>query len=198
MPWHDAHGSPVFLDIRRWIPVGDVLDLGQGHAALPIPPALMPGGPVAVLGELISNHSLFTGKAITLETDTAAEHVTKLVDHLWKAAMPNVLGVPGTYATTGVGDAIHGRTDTFGREMSVTQALLSSFGVKLGSYPLDVAHSNMVAKLHAQIAEIDKEIGAVKRQRKTNRISQEQFEADTKRHEAKKVKLTEEMKAKIQ
>jgi hypothetical protein len=35
MPWNDQHGSPVFLDVRRFIPVGDVFDLGQTHAALP-------------------------------------------------------------------------------------------------------------------------------------------------------------------
>src|SRR3546814_1036384 len=77
MPWKDDNQSPVYLDIRRFIPVGDVFDLGQGHAALPIPPALMPGGPLALIGEIIANRSMFTGRPITLETDTAAEQASK-------------------------------------------------------------------------------------------------------------------------
>ena len=31
MPYRDEHGNPVFIDIRRWIPAGDVFDVGQGH-----------------------------------------------------------------------------------------------------------------------------------------------------------------------
>jgi hypothetical protein len=35
MPWNDAHDSPVFLDIRRFIPLGDIVDFGQTHSACP-------------------------------------------------------------------------------------------------------------------------------------------------------------------
>jgi hypothetical protein len=73
MPWNDAHGSPVFLDVRRFIPVGDVFDLGQTHAALPWLPVAIPGGPLAVALELYANRSQFTGKEITHESDTPRE-----------------------------------------------------------------------------------------------------------------------------
>ncbi|MBI5255282.1 MAG: hypothetical protein HY855_02195 [Burkholderiales bacterium] len=189
MPWNDANGSPVYLDIRRWIPVGDVADLGQGHAALPLPPALMPGGPLAVLGEVITNHSMFTGKAITLDTDTATEKAGKLADHLWKAAAPNVLGLPGTYATQGVVDAAKGRTDAFGREQSVAQALASTVGVKLGSYPADVLRRNLIAKNQAEEMEIDRNIAQLKRQRQTNRISQEELQAEVRKQLEKKQEI---------
>ncbi|MBI5258573.1 MAG: hypothetical protein HY855_18855 [Burkholderiales bacterium] len=189
MPWNDANGSPVYLDIRRWIPVGDVADLGQGHSAVPIPPSLMPGGPLAVLGEVVLNRSAFTGKAITLDTDTALEKAGKVFDHLWKAAAPNVLGLPGTYATQGVVDAVKGRTDAFGREQSVPQAMASTLGVKVGSYPADVLKRNIRAKLGAATMEIDRNIAELKRQRQTNRISQEEFAAAVKRQREKELEL---------
>lgn len=186
MPWNDDHGSPVYLDIRRFIPVGDVVDTGAGHSAVPLVPALQPGGPMVTMAEIVLNKQGFSGKPITLETDTKGEQAGKLVDYLWKAYMPNLLGVPGTYATTGVGDAIKGRTDAFGREMSVAQAVASSMGVKLGSYPVDVMRKNLQAKAQAEMREIDANISQLKRQRQTNRIDAEEFQAEVQRQQEKK------------
>ena len=197
MPWNDAHGSPVYLDVRRWVPVGDVFDIGQGQAAVPIPPSLMPGGPMAIFAEIIFNKSMFTGKPITLETDTGTEKLGKVLDHLYKAAAPNILGLPNTYATEGVMGAATGRTDAFGREMSVAQATASAFGVKAGSYPADVLRRNIIAKRDAEVSEIDRQIAQLKRQRQTNRIDDEEF-ADKSRAQAdKKAKVMREAAEKL-
>lgn len=197
MPWNDQHGSAVYLDIRRFIPVGDVFDVGAGHSAVPMLPGLTPGGPLVLAGELVLNKSAFTGKAITLETDTGAQQAGKVFDYLYKAFAPNLLGLPGTYATTGVMDAANGRTDAFGREMSVTQALSSSFGMKLGSYPVDVLRRNAKAAAAAQISEIDKNIAQLKRQRQTNRISAEDFQSQVTTEQEKKRKVMEDLAKKM-
>lgn len=197
MPWNDAHGSPVYLDIRRFIPVGDVVDLGAGHSAVPLPPALQPGGPLAMLGEVAFNESAFTGKPITLETDTAGEKAAKLLDHVYKWATPNLLGLPNTYATQGVADAAKGRTDAFGREQSVAQALASTIGVKLGSYPADVMRRQLYGKLAAETIEIDKNIAQLKRQRNTNQITAEEFADKVRDQQAKKSKLQREVAEKV-
>ena len=197
MPWNDANGSPVYLDIRRWIPVGDVADVGAGHSAVPVLPSLVPGGPVALMFELYNNNSMFTGKPITLETDTGLEKTGKVIDYLWKAFAPNLLGVPGTYATSGVVDAIKGATDKFGREQSVAQALLSSVGIKLGSYPADVLRNNLMAKHRAEEAEIDKNIGALKRQMQTHRMDADEFAAKVQAQNEKKLKLLRELSEKM-
>ena len=90
MPWNDEHGSPVFLDVRRWIPVGDIVDMGQGHSAVPIPPALMPAGPLVVLAEIVFNKSLFTNKEIAnRDIDSLGEQTKKAADHLIKACAPD-------------------------------------------------------------------------------------------------------------
>ena len=197
MPWNDANGSPVYLDVRRWIPAGDVFDLGQGHSALPLPPSLMPGGPLALVGELVLNKTAFTGQAITLDTDTAGEKAAKVADYLWKAFAPNLMGVPGTYATTGVADALKGRTDKFGREMSPAQALASGFGVKLGSYPADVLRNNLRGKAQGEIMEIEKGIHQLQRQAQTKRISQEEFQAEVQKQKAKEIKIRRELAEKL-
>lgn len=197
MPWNDQHGSPVYLDIRRFIPVGDVFDVGAGQAAVPVLPGMMPGGPLVLFGEVVFNKSAFTGKPITLDTDTPLQKAEKVADHLYKAFAPNVLGLPGTYATTGVVEATQGRTDPFGREMSVAQAVASSFGVKLGSYPADVLRRNLNAKAQAEIAEVEKNIAQLKRQRQTNRISQDEFQEAVQVEVQKKTKIMRDLAEKV-
>ena len=197
MPWNDTNGSPVYLDIRRFIPVGDVLDVGQGHSAVPVLPGLQPGGPLVLAGELVLNRSAFTGKPITLDTDTAPQQAAKVADYLYKAFAPNVLGLPGTYATQGVVDSVKGRTDPFGREQSVAQAVSSAFGLKLGSYPADVLRRNLHAKAQAEATEIDRNIAQLKRQRQTNRLTQDQFQDQVQVEQEKKVKLLRELAEKL-
>lgn len=197
MPWNDAHGSPVYLDIRRWIPVGDVFDVGQGHSAVPVLPGLMPGGPLVLMGEVVLNRSAFTGKPITLETDTPAQQAAKVGDYLYKAFAPNILGLPNTYATEGVVGSLTGRTDAFGREMSTTQAVASSVGLKLGSYPADVLRRNLTAAALAQSSEIDKNIAGLKRQRQTGRLDEEEFKRLMEVEQAKQVKLMERLREKL-
>lgn len=197
MPWNDMNGHPVYLDIRRFIPVGDVFDTAQGHSAIPVLPGLQPGGPLALFAEIIANRSMFTGKPITLDTDTPAQKAAKVGDYLYKAFAPNILGLPGTYATTGVLEAAQGKTDAFGREQSVAQAVASSFGVKLGSYPADVMRLNLNRKAQAELMEIDRNIAQLKRQRMTNRISQQEFEEAARVEQDKQRKVLEGLRAKV-
>jgi hypothetical protein len=173
------------------------MDVGAGHSAVPLLPALQPGGPLALFGEVIANRSMFTGKPITLETDTPQQQAVKLAAYLYQAFMPNLLGVPGTYATTGVRDAVKGKTDAFGREQSVAQAVASSIGVKLGSYPADVLLRNERAKASAQLMEIDRNIAALRRQRLLNKIDQDEFEDGVRVERAKKDQVARTLREKM-
>ncbi|PUE08980.1 hypothetical protein B9Z51_08585 [Limnohabitans sp. T6-5] len=197
MPWNDAHGSPVFLDVRRFVPVGDVFDVGQGHSAIPLPPALQIGGIIGMLSELMLNKSAFTGKAIALETDTMAEQSGKVLDYMYKWMMPNVLILPGSYAYTGVQNAYRGKEDGFGRAQSMAQAISSAFGLKLGSYPTDGLRRNLVKKTEAESSEIDHNIAKLRRQYQVNGISREEFDEGVEYQRAKKTKLWEELGEKM-
>jgi hypothetical protein len=197
MPWNDAHGSPVFLDIRRWIPVGDIFDTGQTHSAVPVLPMAIPGGPLAVLAELLFNRSQFTGREITKDTDTGVEKAKKVFDHLYKAIAPNLLGLPGTYATKGVVDAATGKTDAFGREQGTAQAILSSVGVKVAAYPGDVGMKNLRAKRDHDLREISETMSALRRERAKNGISQSDFEKRMAEQVAKREKVNREFAGKL-
>jgi len=97
-----------------------------------------------------------------------------------------------------VADALKGRTDKFGREMSPAQALASGFGVKLGSYPADVLRNNLRGKAQGEIMEIEKGIHQLQRQAQTKRISQEEFQAEAQKQKAKEIKIRRELAEKLQ
>lgn len=198
MPWNDVHGSPVFLDVRRWVPVGDVFDIGQGHAAIPLLPSLTPAGPLAILAEIVLNRSQFTGRPITLETDTADEKAKKVADHLYKAFAPNLVFLPFTYAWQSVWDAGSGKTDAFGSERSLPHALLSSVGIKVASYPRDVLRDNAAHKARAEIMEIDRNIQALRREYMMHGIDYDEFSEKVDRQQEKKRKVAEELRSRLQ
>jgi hypothetical protein len=143
MPWNDAHGSPVFLDIRRFIPLGDIVDFGQTHSALPIPPAAVPGGPLALLAEFLRTAACSPARTIVKDTDTAAEAAGKVFGLLLALDDAQPGGRARRAATDAVVKAGTGETDAFGRELSLAQALLNAVGIKLGSYPPDVLQRNL-------------------------------------------------------
>lgn len=197
MPWNDERGQPVFLDIRRFVPVGDIFDLGATHAAVPMLPFAMPGGPLALISELVANKSQFTGRAITLETDTAIEKATKVTDHLYKAFAPNIIVLPGTHAFSGVVDAGRGRTDAFGREQSVAQAAATGFGVKVGAYPRDALMMNAIRSRDAKITEIDRNISQIDREFQRKGIDMQEYVDQKQAQIAKKTRIMEDFQKKV-
>lgn len=197
MPWNDEHGSPVFLDVRRWIPVGDIFDTGATNASVPLLPSMMPGGPLALLAEFSLNKTGFTGKPITLETDTPLEKATKTADWLYKAFAPNIAVLPGTYAWTAIANAGGGKTDSFGREQSLTQAIVSSVGIKVGSYPKDVLQLNAQREVQAKLMEIDRNITALKREYQKKGIDADEFQEKIADQAAKKRKVVEKFQERM-
>jgi hypothetical protein len=90
LPWNDKNGAATFLDIRRWVPAGDMMDTMGSHGVVPLPNWLSLGGPIAFLLEAMANKSMFTGEPIVKESDTAAQKAAKFADYSFKWAAPNL------------------------------------------------------------------------------------------------------------
>ena len=157
LPMDDRNGNPMMLDIRRWVPGGDIVDMGQSNAMIPVPPMLQPGGPAVLLGEFFGNKSWFTGQDVVNDIDDPSERVEKTADWLWKGVMPNAPWIPGSYSYDSIRDAVRGRTVSgpSGQEKaSVAQSLMSAVGVKVESYPIDSLAYNARAKFAAERAKV--------------------------------------------
>lgn len=205
LPWNDRHGSPVFLDVRRWVPGGSVFDVQSSQAIIPVPDWLSVGGPLSLMAEFFVNKSQFTGKPIIDENDTPLERAIKFGDWFFKAMMPN-LPLPGpgyvipmaetghfqTWSWTAIESALRGKLDPFGREVSLGQALASSVGVKIKSYPPDEMRLRAVQEFKAYKERTEEEIRGLARQLARRGITQEEFDrrvqvrVDRLREEAKK------------
>lgn len=177
MPYRDIYGNPVFLDVRRWIPAGDIFDTNQGHGAFPVPAWLQFGGPLMIGAEIAFNKSAFTGDEIVNWTvDTTAEGAAKIGDFLWKSWAPSAVWIPGSWYWEKVGLAMKGAADSQGRPYPVPEAIASSFGVKLK--PQDVE-----ANFEWRAYEFDKQRQSLKAERRRvsrlldrGHISEESFE----------------------
>lgn len=138
MPWRDANDNPVFLDVRRWVPAGDVFDTNQGQTVLPIPAPLQFGGPLMLGAEFMLNKQAFTGKEIINPlTDTLGDRLEKVGGWAYKSWMPSAAYIPGSWYWDAVGTAIGGGRDTLGRPYSVPQAIASSVGIKARGHDID-------------------------------------------------------------
>ncbi len=127
MPWYDADGNPVFLDVRRWIPAGDVFDMNQSEIGLPA--WLQFGGPLQIAGELMLNKQAFTKQPIVDPlTDTTGEKAAKLASWGWKAFAPNAPWIPESYSWDKLQQAATGATDDLGRDYSALEASASVLG----------------------------------------------------------------------
>lgn len=210
MPWNDENDAPVFLDVRRWIPAGDVFDLHQSQAALPVPSWLSISGPLSALAELFLNKSTFTGKPIVEEHDSTAQKVLKVADWQFKFWSPN-LPVPGpgyvvpgtepgqlqTYSWTGIVNAASGVTDAFGREMDLQQAMLNSIGVKAKSYPEDVARTRIVRDLQDAQEAAQRAIQDAARARSRGKMDDEQFNGIRDREREKMRRASDEARQRL-
>lgn len=155
MPWNKDDDEPVFLDIRRWVPVGDIADLEMGAGMLP--PWATPSGPLLTLTEImLMNKSMFTEKEIVKDTDTLGEKTEKRIDYAWKSMLPNVpvpnplnlqtpigeinpldlkQGSGQTYAWAGIERSMLKKEGTIGEVRTTPAALVSAFGIKVSAYP---------------------------------------------------------------
>lgn len=138
MPFNDEHGNPIYLDIRRWIPAGDVFDFNQGQSAIPIPAPLQFGGPLMIAAEVFLNKQAFTGQEIYNPlTDDAGDRASNVGGFLYRSLMPSAPWVPGSWYWDKIGRAATGARDPLMREYNIPLAISSSVGVKLE--PIDVA-----------------------------------------------------------
>lgn len=167
----DELGDPVFIDIRRWIPVGDVFDLNQGSSAIGIPSWLQFGGPLMIAAEFALNKQAFTGRELTKETDTGIEKTSKVADWLYKSWMPSAAYIPGSHYWDKTGAALTDSLDRMGNPVSVPEALFSSVGIKIQSHNVELGKSDRARGLSFEVRLIKADIRTAAIQYERNAIS---------------------------
>lgn len=172
LPWNDKDKDPLWLDIRRWLPGGDITETGAGKSSVPLPQWLSVGGPLSLLVDFASNTD-YRGNKIVQRTDSPAETVEKVSDMVLKFALPNIpapgigallrtVGAPvnsgalDPYAYSALVKSNNAKSIT-GKEDSNALTLAEVLGVKVGP-----------RRLSEEIISIDRKYKADEREIRTD------------------------------
>jgi len=189
----------MYLDVTRWIPLGDIFEVrGDSSNTLPLPAVIYPSGIIGIVGEMLANQSSFTGKKIweNDSSQTLTESVGRAFDHLYKAFMPN-LPIWGTYAGDKIGNAFKGATDSVGREYSLGQAALSAVGVKVNSYDVATLKRNNSFDYQTVRDKITKNMTTLSRDYARNKLTKEEFDSRIASEREKLLKVTKDFAEKM-
>lgn len=82
---------PVFLDISRFIPGGDLFDVTPNAGGLPLPQPVTPNHPLLTMAMgLLGNKDLFSGKELVDKNDTKGEAAEKRLLWIYRQVAPAV------------------------------------------------------------------------------------------------------------
>ena len=127
MPW-----SNTFYDASVFLPLGDILNTdGSGVFGLPMLRTLTPNGPLVALTEAVFGVNFYQREFTTKPTNSHAENLKAVMDQLSRAILPDLPGVPNSYATQKVLDAIHDKHGITGSDTNHALRLISILGPKI-------------------------------------------------------------------
>ena len=147
MPFNSRNGDPMYLNVARWTPGGDIFELKNRESSqLPgIPQPLQPGG------LYVDAWSNFFSKTDPFPGDKIEGDFKDQLIHFLKRLPPNIPGLPGTFATAKLEKAKRFEEGKEGTQPSPYTAPLTSW----------VAIANGVGiKLNPQSEVINKEAQA--------------------------------------
>ena len=207
MPWNSADDKPMFIDVSRWIPGGDIFEQKDTSTAIPLVPApFQPGGLwYDALYTIATKTDPFTGNDIPglLPDDGQAETLKKLLGHYVSKQAPNMPFVPGSYSNDkyqkakraerrGFDGELRARGSDYASEYSPFEAIVYGLGVKLR--PQDININEKVKKLEHQkkVEEIDKAIKQVERDYRNENIDLEELDEKIQEMELARLKVIAE------
>ena len=176
---------PVYMDISRFIPGGDIFDVAPNAGGVPLPAPITPSHPVLSIGvAMIGNRDLFTGKDIVDKNDTTGEAAGKRADWMWKQISPAITignyhyerGMNMVAQASGQPITIFrdytGR-DRMGMPVTADYGIPQTFGIKLR--PVDMALSQQIqgGQDNAMVRQIMAEVSQLQRLAAKGAVTQE-------------------------
>lgn len=194
----DVTNLPLFLDISRIFPGGDLLDASANAGGIPLLQPLNPSNPVLnTIGAMIWNKDAFFGKDIVDKNDTGAEAAEKRGKWLWQQFTPavavgnyhwdralnviaNVVGQP-VLGYTGIGKD--------GLPVQPGYAAMQTVGIKIRPIDLDLSAQISKSQQNKLIRDLDAEVRQIKRLEKKGAITSESADRQIELQKTKKERL---------
>jgi hypothetical protein len=200
----EATDLPVFLDVSRMFPGGDLFDAQNNAGGVPLLAPITPNNPLLTAASaILFNKDSFTGKEIVKKTDTSSEAAAKRAEWAWRQFTPaiavgnyhfdramnvlaNVTGEPvnlGFREYTGVGKD--------GSPVQPGYAALQTVGIKARPIDLELSAKIDQSQTNAMIRDIDTQIRSLRRLNNKGAISDAAMEKETETLREKRQRLKE-------
>jgi len=201
----DLTNLPLFLDVSRIFPGGDLGDFHNNLGGVPLPAWLTPNNPVLTsLTAFLQNKDSFTGKEIvSAKLDTGGEKSAKWGEYAWRQFAPAVAPfnyhfdrtmnavANATGTTIDLGVKEYTGADKMGQPVQPKYAAMQTFGIKVRPTDLEVSEQIEESQRKQLIRELDKQIRQIKRLENKGYYSEEKAEAITDPIREKRQRLKE-------
>ena len=173
---------PVFIDVSRIIPGGDLFDVSPNAGGIPLPQPVTPSHPLFTTAvAMLGNKDLFFGKELVDANDTRGEATLKRMDWMWKQMTPAIAlgnyhferGMNALAQATGeeirwmpeaiAPDAVVTGIGRDGLPVQPRYAAMQTFGIKARPIDLEMAEDIGEGQKNKMLREIDAEIRRLQR-----------------------------------
>lgn len=205
----EVTGTPLFWDVSRVIPGGDIFDVTANSAGVPWPQPLMPSHPIwSTFSAMFVNKDMFFGKEIVDSNDTVGEAFEKRAGWIWRQFTPAI--AYGNYHSERLANVVAQMTDGpvtwrpsmlgqpdatgIGRDGMPVQprlAAMQTVGIKVRPISLELSEQIEGSSRRRMIRDIDNEIRSLRRLNQRGALSDRLLEVAEEGAQLKKDRLRE-------
>ena len=195
----DLTNLPVFLDVSRIFPGGDLFDAHNNAGGIPLLAPLTPNNPIlTTAAAMLFNKDTFRNKDIVLKTDTDAEAAQKRLAWTWKQVTPAIaignslferamnVVANSTGQPVNVGLAEYTGIGPDGLPIQPKYAAMQTVGIKARPIDLDTSEKIQASQTKAMIRDLDTEMRKLKRLESKGAITSETSDREREKLRQKK------------
>jgi hypothetical protein len=199
----NINDKPVYLDITRFIPGGDVLDIGTYSYMEKIPGVPAPLQPsFGLLGDTVPaifGYDLFSGRKMKGLGDSLVDEYSIRGKQIIQNLTPNFPFFPGSYTTQAIERARKATPGTSPYSVDRTEAgvLLRGFGFKYDVADIEKLAASKNIEFSKKIRANQEKISNLVKDLNTNKIDEEQFIKKVRKIEDRIIKISEQFDVRL-
>ena len=194
----DEDGNPFYMDFTRFVPGGDIMDLGSGGIpGLPAP--LQPS--LGLAGEVMFpmlGYDLFRQKKIKGLGGGAWEDIKVKGKAIFDKLIPNIPFVPGTFSTKKIDASRKGMETPFKSDVEEIVTIGQTVGFKIDKADLTVLKAGKAFELKRKITAYKEQISELRKKYVKGLINKETFQIKSEKIAEKIQEVADKYKVKFE
>ena len=172
LPFKSKEGQSKYINIQRFFPGGDILDMGTTGTFPGVPAPLQPSGGIA--GDVVTS---LAGIDLFRRTWNPPENVGESIKNVGVRLIPNFPFIPGSYSTKRIDRATRdGNISGYREDEAEWMAILSSFGFKLSNKTLGTLTATKSLEFTKEMQKLEKEIKDLSKKLASREITMNEYD----------------------